>query len=82
MRLQQRPDLGPMQPAKPRFAAAEVERMVATAKQFVREHQARGCTKVFYVERLDGETYTRASRDELEAVSCERVRTGQLEPYM
>jgi hypothetical protein len=55
--------------------------MLAAARRFVSDHQARGVTKVFYVERLEGQDFMRASREELEAVSCQRVQDGQLRPY-
>ena len=55
--------------------------MLAAARRFVSDHRARGVTKVFYVERLEGQDFMWASREELEAVSCKRVQDGQLRPY-
>eukprot|EP01047_Picozoa_sp_COSAG01_P075884 COSAG01_NODE_13149_length_1628_cov_2.449313_2_plen_299_part_00 len=81
VRLERRPNLGPLQPARPGFAAEEATAMLAAARRFVSDHRARGVTKVFYVERLEGQDFMRASREELEAVSCQRVQDGQLRPY-
>ena len=81
VRLQGAENLGPLVPAKAELDEQVTMQMIDLCRRFVQEHRAKGCTKVFYVERLEGETFMRATLEDLQAVSCRRVQeAGRIEP--